>query len=175
MPEIADPTRPPEDLNWRPDAPAKEFLLGRGQIEQVEPHSEHARTLLAEARRHLSSASLLATTDDQSAAFVTAYDAARKALAAVLAVQGLRARGGDGGHRVLGELVQAQIPDRRRTLREFDWMRQKRNDTEYPDFERPTAARRDVDDGILAARAIVDLAEQFVEAVAGPAGRAGTS
>jgi len=50
----------------------------------------------------------LAATEDAAAAFVTAYDAARKSLSAMLAVQGLRARGGDGGHRVLSELMQAQ-------------------------------------------------------------------
>jgi hypothetical protein len=48
---------------------------------------------------HLSSARILSTTEDAAAAFVTAYDAARKSLSAMLAVQGLRARGGDGGHR----------------------------------------------------------------------------
>jgi HEPN domain-containing protein len=90
---------------------------------------------------HLSSARILATTEDAAAAFVTAYDAARKSLSAMLAVQGLRARGGDGGHRVLSELMQAQLPRHRRILREFDWMRHKRNDTQYPDPDKPTAQR----------------------------------
>lgn len=35
---------------------------------------------------HLSSARILATTEDVAAAFVTAYDAARKSLSAMLAV-----------------------------------------------------------------------------------------
>jgi hypothetical protein len=65
--------------------------------------------------------------------------------------QGLRARGGDGRHRVLSELMQAQLPRHRRTLREFDWMRQKRNDTPYPDPDKPTATANDVSDGIAAA------------------------
>ena len=37
---------------------------------------------------HLSSARILAATEDAAAAFVTAYDAARKSLSAMLAVQG---------------------------------------------------------------------------------------
>jgi len=69
---------------------------------------------------HLSSARILATTEDAAAAFVTAYDAARKSLSAMLAVQGLRARGGDGGHRVLSELMQAQLP-RHRRKRSLSW------------------------------------------------------
>ncbi len=83
----------------------------------------------------------------------------------MLAVQGLRTKGGDGGHRVLGELMQAQLPDYKQVLREFDWMRQKRNDTEYYDPGRPTATTHDVADGILAAGRIVDLGWTFVEFV----------
>jgi HEPN domain-containing protein len=125
----------------------------------------HARRILTEAARHVSSAQLLATTDDTAAAFVTGYDAARKAISAMLAVQGLRARGGDGGHRVLGELMQAQLPDHRPMLREFDWMRQRRNDTEYPDPTRPTATAEEVRDAISAAQRILDLGERFVTTI----------
>lgn len=67
--------------------------------------------------------------------------------------------------RVLGELMQAQLPRYRSTLREFDWMRQKRNDTEYPDPDKPTATANDVTDGIAAAQRIVELGEQFLELV----------
>ena len=121
--------------------------------------------MLTQARMHLSSARILATTQDSAAAFVTAYDAARKSLSAMLAVQGLRTRGGDGGHRVLSELMQAQLPQHKRTVREFDWMRQKRNDTQYPDPDTPTATANDVTDGIAAAQRIVELGEQFLEFV----------
>lgn len=152
-----------QGLGWRPDAPATGFLLDRGQIERVRSNPEHAKAVLADARRHLNSAAMLAETDDVAAAFVTADDAARKALAAMLAVQGLRARGGDGGHRVLGELMQAQLPDHRRALREFDWMRQKRNDTEYWEQDWPTATPDDVADAIPAATRLVELAERFVK------------
>jgi hypothetical protein len=95
----------------------RDSSLAGGQIERVEPNPAHARTILAQARMHLSSARILAGTEDTAAAFVTAYDAARKSLSAMLAVQGLRARGGDGGHRVLGELMQAQLPQHRHTAR----------------------------------------------------------
>lgn len=155
-------SEPASGVVWRPDAPATAYLLGRGQIEQVNANPGHAAAILAEARKHLSSARLLATTDDVAAAFVMAYDAARKSLAAMLAAQGLRAKGGDGGHRVLGELMQAQLPDNKQLLREFDWMRQKRNDTEYHEENRPTATTDDVADAIPAAERIVALGELFV-------------
>lgn len=168
---MSEHRRSEDELDWRPDAPATDFLLGRGQIERVVADPDHAQIVLGEARKHLRSARLLAGTDDDAAAFVTAYDAARKALSAMLAVQGLRTKGGDGGHRVLGELMQAQLPTCKAVLREFDWMRQKRNDTEYREPDRPTATAQDVEDGILAAQQIVSLGERFVTAVlaTGPA------
>ncbi len=63
--------RPSHPLDWRPDAPATDFLVQRGQLERVQPNRAHAQALLAESRRHLASARLLATTDGVSAAFVT--------------------------------------------------------------------------------------------------------
>jgi hypothetical protein len=63
---------------------------------------------------------------------VTAYDAARKALTAILATQGLRAKGGDGGHTVLLDVVRPQFPDHRAVLLRFDWLRNVRNKHPVP-------------------------------------------
>jgi HEPN domain-containing protein len=104
----------------------------------------------------------LGTTDDTSMAFVAAYDAARKALSAILAVQGLRAKGGEGGHAVLLDAVRSQFPDHRRELQRFDWMRTVRNNTEYPDFTTPSATPTDAAEARQAAETIVALAERFV-------------
>ncbi|HET9896714.1 MAG TPA: hypothetical protein VFQ44_17425 [Streptosporangiaceae bacterium] len=60
---------PAGDPGWLPDAPATGFLLGRGQIERVEANPAHARTILEQARMHLSSARILAVTEDTAAAF----------------------------------------------------------------------------------------------------------
>jgi hypothetical protein len=68
---------------------------------------------------------------------------------------------------VLGELMQDQLPGDKRLLREFDWMRQKRNDTEYREENRPTATIEDVTDAIPAAERIVELGERFVDAIRG--------
>jgi hypothetical protein len=113
----------------------------------------------------LASARLLEAAGDLSAAFATAYDAARKSLAAMLAAQGLRARGGEGGHRVLGEVIQAQLPSHKRDLREFDWMRLRRNDVEYPEPDRPRTTSAEVIAGIDAAQRIVAVGELVVPIV----------
>ena len=141
---------------------AIDYLVERGRLERVTPRHETAEHLLREARRHLASADSLAKTEDTSMAFVAAYDAARKALSAILAVQGLRAKGGDGGQAVLLDAVRPQFPDRRQELQRFDWMRTVRNNTEYPDFDTPSATKHDVADAQAAAMPIVALAEAFV-------------
>lgn len=149
-------------LRWEPNAEGVQYLIDKGKIERVTSSGANARHLVHEARRHLKSASVLAGTDDVSAAFVTAYDAARKALTAIHSVQGLRTKGGDGGHTVLLDVVRPQFPDHRPVLVRFDWLRNVRNHTQYPDFERPTATAEDVTAAIPAATQIVDLAEAYI-------------
>ena len=95
-------------------------------------------------------------------AFVAAYDAARKSLTAILAVQGYRSRGGDGGHVVLLDAVRSQFPQRRVVLQRFDWMRTVRNSCEYPDADTPVLSTQDVTDSRKAATEILELAERFV-------------
>lgn len=159
---MTEPVPPPDDLGWRPDAPATRSLLDRGQIEQLEPDPAHARNILDQAELHLGSARSLAGTKDVGGSFVMTYDAARKALAAMLAVQGLRAAGG-GGHGVLGELMQAQLPRHRSAIAEFDWMREKRNITQYPERGKPIAKPHDVAEALPCAEEIVRLAVRLVE------------
>lgn len=156
---------------WDPNQRGIDYLTSgrpdRNPLERVAPSLPHAWRLVAESRRHLSSAATVVsaggTDADWSGAFVMAYDAARKALTAVLAAQGLRARGGDGGHTVLLDAVRPQFPDDRRTLQRFDWMRQVRNRVAYPDLDTPTATSDDVDAAIPAAAAIVDLTQRYLD------------
>jgi HEPN domain-containing protein len=153
---------PDGSIRWEPHDRDVDFLIERRKIERVVASDANARHLVREARRHLSSAAVLAGTDDVSAAFVTAYDAARKALSAILAVQGLRTKGGNGGHAVLLDVVRPQFPDDRAVLARFEWLRNVRNSTQYPDFEKPTATPDDVSVAIPAATRIVELAEAYV-------------
>ena len=143
------------------------FLVERGRLERITPRRQTAEHLIREARKHLASAARLAKTEDMSMAFIAAYDAPRKALSAILAIQGLRSKGGDGGHAVLLDAVRPQFPDQRQELQRFDWMRTVRNNTEYPDFGTPTATTQDVADAQIASTQIVSLAERFVSSYPG--------
>jgi HEPN domain-containing protein len=123
-----------------------------------------AENHLAQASTHLEAAATLRELDP-AGAFTLAYDAARLALAAILINQGLRPRG-EGAHAVLLESAIAQLePPRQVEIREFDWMRRLRNDTQYPDLDRPSASSDDVDQAIPAARAIVERARLLLEAM----------
>lgn len=71
----------------------------------------------------------------------------------MLAHHGLRARPVGGAHVNTGAAAGAYVHDD--SLAEFDWMRQVRNSTEYPDDTRPPATAQDVQEAIEAAAAIV--------------------
>ncbi|GAA4623035.1 HEPN domain-containing protein [Cellulomonas oligotrophica] len=147
---------------WTAGRGQVDALLVARRIERVAPSRELADLMVAQARTHLATAELVAASDP-AAAFQTTYDAARKALAGVLANQGLRATGAPGAHAVLLEVALAQLdPPLGRTLRHFDWMRRTRNGTEYPSLDTPSVTEEDVRDAIPLATAIVDLAERVI-------------
>ena len=72
---------------WDTGRAEVEALLASGDLEQVAPSPGNAARLLAEADRHLRSAELVAAADP-SGGYDLMYAAARKAMAAALAVQG---------------------------------------------------------------------------------------
>lgn len=138
-------------------------LLNEGRLERIEPSRDHARALIEQAKQAASSSAVLSQTEDTITAFGAAYDAARKALTAILANQGLRPGGGEGGHAVLREAVLAQLePPPQPIIRAFGWMRQVRNSSSYPAPNAPVAARADVEEGLRVARAIIQIAEKVV-------------
>lgn len=136
-----------------------EMLTSR-RLERVAVNPSHALGVIDMAEQHIRTATVLATTDDHAMAFTAAYDAARKALAAVLAVEGLRVRPVGGAHR--NTVVAAAVFVEDGALTDFDWMRQVRNATEYPDDDRPTATPEDVAEALPAASAIVKACAIFV-------------
>jgi hypothetical protein len=85
--------------------PALDDLLARGRLTRIAPNRDLAKVMLAQARAHLASAATI-TDSDPAGAFVLVYDAARKAPAAILVNQGLRA-GGEGAHAVPLDVIQA--------------------------------------------------------------------
>ena len=156
----------PELVAWTPNGEVIDYLVDARRLERFDANPQFAERLIADARRHLAlTASVVARgehRDDPAGAFSLCYDAARKSLAAILAAQGLRARGGDGGHAVLFDAVRGQFPGASDTLLRFDWLRQTRNDAQYPGPETPSVSEDDVNTALPAAVQIVDLAAQFV-------------
>ena len=88
-------------------------LITQGRLERVAPNQQHAQVLLEQARKAVQSAAVLATTDDTITAFTAAYDAARKALTAILINQGLRPGSGEGAVGRCSQLCEGvlELPD----------------------------------------------------------------
>jgi hypothetical protein len=137
-------------------------MLSRGELERVPPSREHADLLLAQAHRHLASAGAVVTIDP-TGAYQLLYDAARKALGAVLENQGLRATS-RGGHIAVVDAVTAQLdPPLGGVLRPFDRMRRRRNEAEYPIQGRPAVNAEEVGRDLPKVQQIVDLATRVLD------------
>jgi hypothetical protein len=86
----------------------------------------------------------------------------RKALASILANQGLRPTS-SGGHIAVYEAVLAQFdPPLGDVFKPFGWMRPLRNDSEYPSLDRPVANGKDAIAGRAAAAPMVERAEKVL-------------
>jgi HEPN domain len=121
------------------------------------PSAEHADELISQARQHVASARRIAD-DDPAGALQLLYDAARKALSAVLENEGLRATS-RGGHIAVLEAVSAQLdPPMGKVLRPFDRLRRQRNSVEYPRQNAPRLTTEDVIRDIPKIEDMLDLA-----------------
>jgi len=106
-------------------------MIERRELDQVTANPELADRLLATARQHLASASLLAPSDPYLG-YAALYDAIRKSLSALLQIQGLRATT-SGGHVAVVQAVQAQFrASMGPILRPVDRIRVTRHEAEYP-------------------------------------------
>lgn len=149
-------------LKWNQGRTQIDALIAQKRLLIVEPNRDHAMAMIEQARTHLTSARSLRN-DDPVGAFNLAYDAAKKSLAAILANQGIRAAGGEGGHAVLLQAAMAQLdPPKGKQLQEFTWMRQLRNDSSYPSPQTPVATADDVTAALPAAEAIVEIARAVI-------------
>lgn len=139
-----------------------EHLLSGGELEHVTPDVDAARALLEVARRHLASAHAIRESDPEGA-YAALYDAARKALAALLEVQGLRVTS-RGGHIALREVVSAQFSGLSGggVLKPFDRLRRRRNDIEYPGTD-SAIDNDELDEALTRSAEMVDFAERLFE------------
>jgi hypothetical protein len=149
-------------MRWQQGRDALDGMISRGELERVPASREHADLLLMQAHRHLDSAQVIADSD-ATGAYQLLYDAARKALAAVLENQGLRATS-RGGHIAVLDAVSAQLdPPLGVILRPFDRLRRRRNRAEYPSASQPGFDSEDVDRDLSKVREIVEAAAKVLD------------
>lgn len=137
-------------------------MIAAGLVEAVPPNTPHAQLLIEQALRHLESAQELAGRD-ANAAFAVQYDAARKALAAVLLTRGFRVKS-KGGHAGLYQALRADLPaGERAVIRAFDELRKRRHEVECLTEAVPEATPEEVLIAIQQSREIVQWAKAQVE------------
>lgn len=145
-------------MSWERGRSTIERLLADGELQHVTPSSNMADRLLADAAAHIGLASK-GVTDDPAGALQLSYDAVRKAAAALLVVQGLRATT-QGGHVAVIDAVRAQFNDRggMDVFGRLHALRRRRNRTEYPEADSPGVNPGD-------ARQALETAEDVLDAV----------
>ncbi|MFB6703613.1 hypothetical protein ACFCW6_02685 [Streptomyces sp. NPDC056333] len=136
-------------------------MIAQGEIERVPASQQSAEAELGRSRTHLGSARQLMASDPEGA-YTLAYDAARRALAAVLQNQGLRATS-RGGHRAVYEAVRAQLdPPLGSILRPFNRMRTRRNEVEYRSSEAPAVTAEEVAADLPKVQELIELAGKAI-------------
>jgi hypothetical protein len=107
-------------------------LVREGSFEAVPADPVSARRILDEARRHVAAARQIGELD-RSGAYVLCYDAARKAISAVLLAGGYRAMSVPGAHVAIARAAVSfgSSEAERSRLRQLDQMRRHRNRSEY--------------------------------------------
>jgi hypothetical protein len=149
-------------VRWEEGRGTVESLIANGDLQRVTADLSSAKSLLEAARRHLSSAASIRESDPEGA-YATLYDAARKACAALLEAQGLRATS-RGGHIAVRDAVQAQFAELTGggVVRPFDRLRRRRNDIEYPGGDSGIDVD-EVDEALARATEMVEFAERLVD------------
>lgn len=150
-------------MSWERGRADIERLLDAGELERVTRSADVAGRLLANAEAHIALASK-GVEDDPAGALQLSYDAARKASAALLAIQGLRATN-RGGHIAVIDAVRSQFNDRggMEVFGRLHRLRRRRNTTEYPDSESPTVTDDDAKQALATAQETVDAAKRLID------------
>jgi len=150
-------------MTWARGRDDVQRLIDSDEIEHVEASSDVADRLLRDADAHVRLASR-GLHDDPAGALQLSYDAARKASAALLAVQGLRSTT-RGGHLATIDAVRAQFSDRGGLVvfEQINRLRRRRNDTEYPSPTSPGVTTDEATQALGVARATIDAARRLLE------------
>ena len=149
-------------MRWEQGRASVDRMLADGELQRVPASREQADRLLAQARVHVASA-LKVCDSDPPGGYALAYDGARKALTAILVNQGLRPTT-RGGHLAVSEAVRALLdPPMGRILRQFNRMRIRRHDAEYPPTDSPEITPDNVREDHGTAVGLIDLATRLLD------------
>lgn len=128
-------------MSWPEGASTIRFLLGRGKLDAVDRASASAAAHgnLERAGRRLTTARAAREHGDVDGAYVLAYDAYRMAAEALLAQQGLRATGGEGGHVTVEDAASGQFAVEAAVFAKptFERFRRTRHTAQYFDPQQP--------------------------------------
>jgi HEPN domain-containing protein len=134
-------------------------LIAKRFIEPVEVDELTARQWIEDARRHLQAAQAVETIDP-AGAYVLAYDAARKSVAAVLLMTGHRVTSRPGSHQALALFAKTLAEDADEpALAQLDRLRRNRNRSEYGSR---TFGAAEVKEAIQNASATVDASSKRI-------------
>lgn len=143
-------------MTWERGETTIRDLIDQGSVEQVSASREQADALMAAAVRHL------VVSLDPEGAYAMTYDAARKALTAILTNQGLRVTA-KGGHVAIYAAVRAQLdPPLGKLLRPFQRMRVRRNEVEYPSAASPGVTVEEVIEDLPKAHDLIEVARNAI-------------
>ncbi len=149
-------------MSWEQGRSGLDRMLADAELQRVPPSRDQADSLIAQARIHLASAAAICD-QDPPGAYALVYDAARKALTAILENQGLRPTT-RGGHLAAYDAVRAQLdPPLGKILRPFDRMRRQRHDAEYPPVSAPPLTADDVREDIPKVTEIISVSERVLD------------
>ena len=134
-------------------------LRKRGLIEKVEPDQATATGWFDDAGRHLEAATRIADLDP-SGAYVLAYDAARKSLAAAPLMTGHRILSRPGSHQALAQYAESIATQTDEpALTRFDRLRRNRSRSEYGSR---TFGKAEVQEAIDTAGAILGACARLI-------------
>lgn len=150
-------------MTWARGRTEIDRLLRDGELERVTPSDAVAGRLLDNAEAHINLARK-GIEDDPAGALQLSYDAARKASAALLAVQGLRSTT-RGGHIAVIDAVRVQFNDRGgvEVFGRLNRLRRRRNSTEYPDLDSPTVTIDDAQEAVAIGTDAIHAARRLIE------------
>ena len=149
-------------LRWETGRDTVDRLIAADELDQVSASEEMAQFFLEAATKHIDSAELIVAIDP-AGSYQLSYDGSRKALTAVLQIQGLRPTH-KGGHLVIEHCLKAQFVDTGKDMiAKFSLMRRLRNDSEYPSSPDTAVTEDEAREQIADARTVLEQATKLVE------------